>query len=102
MHKDEEIPDLTRGADILEELLKTEQKITIRLEMRKFNKPTTLIEGIDSKNFRLSDLAKGLKVFCACGGTAKDGRILLQGDQRNKTRQYLVKNGFVQESIMII
>lgn len=102
MPKESEIGDPTRNVDLLEELLKAEQKITIRLEMRKFNKPTTIIEGIDPKDFKLEEIAKGLKMYCACGGTVKDGKILLQGDQRKRSKEYLKNNGFLSDSIMVI
>lgn len=102
MPKESGFEDPAKDIDLMEELLKAEQRITIRLEMRKFNKPTTIIEGIDPKDFRLEDIAKALKVYCACGGTVKDGKIILQGDQRKRSREYLKNNGFSAESIMII
>ena len=102
MPKESGLEDPSKDIDLMEELLKTEQKITIRLEMRKFNKPTTIVEGIDPKDFRLEDIAKSLKIYCACGGTVKDGKIILQGDQRKRTKEYLKNNGFPSESIMII
>jgi len=90
----------TEGA--LEEAFREEQKITIRLEMRKFNKPMTIIEGISEKEDSVESLAKNLKSRCACGGTVKDGKIFLQGDQRSKAEDYLRRNGFERSSIMII
>lgn len=88
--------------DLLNELLKEEQKITIRLEVRKFNKPMTIIEGINEKPNNLEKLASRLKSFCACGGTVKDGRIYLQGDQRQKSKEFLQKNGYGRSEITVI
>lgn len=88
--------------DVLNELLKEEQKITIRLEVRKFNKPMTIIEGINEKPNGLEKLASRLKSFCACGGTVKDGKIYLQGDQRQKSKEFLQKNGYQRSEITVI
>lgn len=78
-----------------------QQLVKVRLETRKWGKPTTVIEGIDAKSVSLSDLAGKLKSYCACGGTAKDNLILLQGDHRDKVRKLLVQYGFPDASIEI-
>src|SRR4030042_2347973 len=78
---------------------KEQQRIRIRLETRKFGKPTTIVDGIDDKSTDLAGLAKSLKGFCACGGTAKNRQIILQGDPRDKAREYLVKLGDPHENI---
>ena len=46
-------------------------------------------------------IAKELKSTFACGGTAKGGFIMLQGDHRNDAKGYLVRRGFNEESIEI-
>jgi translation initiation factor 1 len=99
--KDEDF-DVFGREGAIEEALREEQKITIRLEMRKWNKPMTIIEGIEEKGESMENLAKKLKSRCACGGTVKDGKIFLQGDQRYKAEEYLKTNGFERSSIMII
>ena len=78
-----------------------QQLVKVRLETRKWGKPTTVIEGIDAKSVDLSGLAGKLKSYCACGGTAKDNLILLQGDHRDKVRKVLVQQGFPESSIEI-
>ena len=78
-----------------------QQLVKVRLETRKWGKPTTVIEGIDAKSVDLSGLAGKLKSYCACGGTAKDNLILLQGDHRDKVRKVLVQQGFPEASIEI-
>ncbi len=78
-----------------------QQLVKVRLETRKWGKPTTVIEGIDGKSVDLASLAGRLKSYCACGGTAKDSLILLQGDHRDKVRKVLVQQGFPETSIEI-
>ena len=81
------------------EIDKEQQRIRVRLETRKFGRPTTIIDGLDDKNTNLVGLAQKLKNACACGGTAKNGQIMLQGDHREKVRQYLVKLGYPEVNI---
>ncbi|RJS79637.1 translation initiation factor [Candidatus Bathyarchaeota archaeon] len=81
------------------EIEKEQQRIRIRLETRKFGRPTTIVEGLNSKETNLPSLAQKLKSYCACGGTAKNGQIMLQGDQREKVREYLIKMGYPAENI---
>jgi len=88
--------------EVFEELSKEEQIITIRLEVTRWGKQLTIIEGIDPKDVNLEDLARKLKTHCACGGTVKNNAIMLQGDHRQKVYNYLTKNGFAKSSITII
>ncbi len=93
-------------SDILEELLKGVAKegelIKIRLERRRGgSKVVTIIEGIDEKMFSHREIVSKLKAKLACGGTAKDGRIELQGDHRHKVRELLVEMGFPHSNIIV-
>ena len=83
------------------EIEKEQQRIRIRLETRKFGRPTTIVDGIDEKNTNLAGMAQKLKGFCACGGTAKNGLIMLQGDHRNRVREYLMDLGYPEGNIQI-
>ncbi|MCD6226494.1 MAG: translation initiation factor [Candidatus Aenigmarchaeota archaeon] len=74
-------------------------KIKVYLTTRRFNKPTTIIEGIDEKSGK--SISKQLKRKLACGGTYKEGRIELQGDHRAKIKDLLVKMGFEEEQIEV-
>ena len=83
------------------EISKEQQRIRVRLETRKFGRAMTIIEGIDDKDTDLGRLAQKLKAYCACGGTAKNNQIMLQGDHREKVRKFLVKLGYPEENIEV-
>ena len=85
---------LPRELCVCETIAKEEQRINIRLVKRKFGKYTTLVEGIDTKQINIKDIAKNLKSRLACGGTVKDGVIELQGDHVTKVKKELVSLGF--------
>ena len=86
---------------VCEVLEKEETRIVIRLEMRRFRKPTTMIEGLNPKRTDLEKIAQQLKNKFACGGTAKNGYILLQGDHRSVIKDQLVQLGFIESSIEV-
>lgn len=92
---------LPRDICVCGEISKEQQRIRVRLEIRKWGKPTTIIEGLDDKDSELSRLAQKLKTFCACGGTAKNSQIILQGDQREKVQGILIRLGYPKENIEI-
>ena len=81
------------------ELAKDSTKIIIRLETRRFKKKGTMIEGLDPKLNNLETVAKDLKNKYACGGTAKEGYIFLQGDHRDTIKDTLVHLGFAEDTI---
>lgn len=85
-----------------ETIAKEDQVIKIKLVKRKFGKLTTIIEGINQKDINIKDLAKKLKSKFACGGTAKDGAIELQGSHIKEVKQELIKHGFPPETITIV
>ena len=76
-------------------ILPAQQKLKVRLDTKhRAGKAVTLVEGFIGKEEDLADLGKKLKSYCGTGGSAKDGEIIIQGDQREKVMQWLGKNGY--------
>lgn len=72
-----------------------QQKLKVRLETKhRAGKAVTLVDGFIGTDNDREDLGKKLKNFCGTGGSAKDGEIIVQGDQREKVMQWLLKNGY--------
>ena len=82
------------------EIEKEQQRIRIRLETRKFRRSNTVVDGMEDKITKISDIAQKLKNICACGGSSKNGQIMLQGDHRDRVREFLIKKmGYPEENI---
>ena len=84
-------------ACVCEEIAKTEQRIQIRTEKKRFGKIMTVVSGF--QGIDLKTLGKNLKQELACGGTVKDNTIELQGDHTKTAKNALVKLGFTEDSI---
>ncbi|MBK5112802.1 MAG: stress response translation initiation inhibitor YciH [Candidatus Heimdallarchaeota archaeon] len=82
-------------------IAKEEQRIKVRISTRKWGREVTLIMGINPKEVDISSLTTKLKNKCACGGTAKDGIIELQGDHRHRIKDLLLKEGYDSSNIDI-
>jgi translation initiation factor 1 len=85
---------------VCESIAREQQKITVKIEKRKFGKKYTIIDGI-KREANINEILKKLKTKFACGGTAKSGNIELQGDHKNRLKQVLVDLGFPEETIEI-
>ena len=71
-----------------------QQKLRIWLDTKRAGKTATLIRGFIGKEEDLEDLGKKLKNYCGTGGAVKDGEVIIQGDQREKVMQWLLKNEY--------
>lgn len=79
--------------EITKELDREESLLTVRVEKRRYNKPTTIITGFP-KDSDLHDITRQLKQFLATGGTSKDGEIVLLGDHYRRVREKLETLGY--------
>ena len=84
-------------ACVCEEIAKTEQRIQITTDKKKFGKIITVISGFQDVD--LKQIAKDLKHALACGGTVRENAVELQGDHQRRAKEALVKLGFSQDSI---
>ena len=84
---------------VCDTIARESQRIVVTLDRKKFGKAYTIIDGINEHEVDMKDLAKKLKNKFACGGTAKDGSIELQGDHRRNVKSELVKLGFAGDTI---
>ena len=74
-------------------------KIKVYTTSKKFKKMVTVVEGIDKA--QLDNTTRELKHKLACGGTAKDGQIILQGNHKGKVSGALKQLGYLEESIEV-
>jgi translation initiation factor 1 len=82
-------------ACVCEEIGKSEQKIRVDTDKRRYGKIITLVSGFSGINIKQT--AKDLKQGLACGGTVKGGIIELQGDHKGRVKPILL--GFSEDSI---
>ncbi len=92
---------LPKAICVCETIAKESQRIRIHLIKKKFDKFSTIVEGMEEKSISIKDVAKRLKSDLACGGTVKDGKIELQGDHRQKTKESLIRMGFAPATIEV-
>lgn len=77
------------------------QKIVVKIIKKKFGKQYTVVEGINSSEVDIKDIAKKLKNKFACGGTAKKDMVELQGNHLVAIKDALVEIGFAPETIEV-
>lgn len=72
-----------------------QQNLRLRLDTKhRSGKAVTLVEYFVGTDDDLEKLGKQLKTFCGTGGSVKDRQIIIQGDQREKIFQFLLKNNY--------
>ena len=89
---------LPKELGVFEEIEKqTKAELKVYTTQKRFKKLVTVIEGL--KGSELPHVAKELKHKLACGGTSKNGLVILQGDHMEKVVEFLVKAGYPKEVI---
>ncbi|MBI2221601.1 MAG: hypothetical protein HYU53_10390 [Acidobacteria bacterium] len=72
-------------------------RLVAKLRMEKAGrggKTVTLVDGLPRNAAFLRGLAQELKRACGTGGAVVENTIELQGDLRDRVREFLVKKGF--------
>ena len=89
--------------EILNELDNEKAMITISKDIRKFNRPVTIVQGLQGyKAVDIRSITKNLKNKIGTGGTFKEGKIILQGDHKEAVIKLLLEYGFDEKTIVII
>lgn len=69
-------------------------RVSIDSKERK-GKTVTLIEGLQHNPTTMAEIARILKQHCGAGGTVKEGKIEIQGDQRDRVAEKLREMNYV-------
>ena len=78
-----------------ETLSPSQQMLRLTLDKRNRNgKAVTLVSGFIGTEDDLKSLGRMLKGKCGCGGSVKDGCVIIQGDFREKLSEILRKEGY--------
>ena len=82
--------------DIINPIEEEFEKLHFELHFSKkgrSGKIVTIVRGIDIDKDTLEDISKKLKRKLSVGGSIKDGEIIIQGNNRDKIKEILLKMG---------
>ena len=80
----------------LKELDKSISNIFVYTDIKKFNKPITIIQGLKDKDL-IRIILRELKKKIGTGGTCKNGLIILQGNHQEYVKKFLTANDIMKE-----
>jgi translation initiation factor 1 len=89
---DFELPD--DSEEEIEVIAPEKQMLKLQIRKLKGGKVATVIMEFKGPEAEMEKLAKQLKNKCACGGSAKEGEIILQGDFIEKVKKELTALGY--------
>lgn len=79
----------------METLAPEEQELKVMIDRKqRKGKSVTLISGFEGSDEDLQELGKTLKQKCGVGGSAKNGEIIVQGENKEKIFELLLKMGY--------
>ncbi len=81
-----------------EDIEEVDLAIPVRVHLEKKHrggKTVSIIRGLEELDDNtLQDYCKALKKQCGVGGNMKNGEILIQGNNRDKIKDFLLKQGY--------
>jgi len=80
----------------LKEIDKSISNIFVYTDIKKFNKPITIIQGLKDKDL-IRIILRELKKKIGTGGTYKNGLIILQGNHQEYVKKFLMANNIIKE-----
>lgn len=89
-----EEPETEQTTDERAEKIQREPLHVVIDRKQRKGKTATIVEGFLCSDERVAEIAKELKQKLGTGGSSRGGEILLQGDWREKTADYLRQLGF--------
>lgn len=83
------------GYEEVETLPPQQQQLKVQREKKgRGGKEVSIVRNFVGNEDDLKSLAKKLKQSCGVGGSAKDGEIVIQGNQVDKILEVLIKLGY--------